>query len=426
MAGGRYVVLGLASARSAWFRDVAQWANSSAVAVEFVKCVSAEEVRARLAGGRPFSALLAESSLPSLDRDLVEVAQQAGCAVIVVDDRRGGRDWVGLGANAALAGGFTRKELVDALASHTVMIGRADRVRSPETDGGESWRAPLVAVCGPGGTGASTVSIALAQGLAKDVRARGSVVLADLARRGEQAMLHDAADVVPGVQELVEAYRSGELRLDEIRATTFAVEERGYRLLLGLRRQRAWAAIRPRAFAAALDGLRQAFRIVVADTDADLEGEEDGGSIDVEERHTMTRTAIADADVVVVVGVPGLKGMHSLVALIGEILNFGVPSERVVPVVNRAPRSSRARSTLTSTLEELLPSWAGAGLASPLFLPDRRVDEALRDGVALPDALADPLAHRLTAVMERADDEARRPDGPQLVERGSLTTWSEQ
>lgn len=426
MASGRYVVLGLASARSAWFRDVAQWANSSAVAVEFVKCVSAEEVRARLAGGRPFSALLAESSLPSLDRDLVEVAQQAGCAVIVVEDRRGGRDWVGLGANAVLDAGFTRKELVEILASHTVMIGRADRVRSPESDSGESWRAPLVAVCGPGGTGASTIAIASAQGLAKDVRARGSVLLADLARRGEQAVLHDASDVVPGVQELVEAYRSGEPRLDEIRATTFAVEERGYRLLLGLRRPRAWATIRPRAFAAALDGLRQAYRIVVADTDADLEGEEDGGSIDVEERHTMTRTAIAEADLVVVVGVPGLKGMHSLVALITEILNFGVPSQRVLPVVNRAPRSSRSRSALTSTLEELLPSWAGAGLPPPLFVPDRRVDEALHDGVALPDALADPLAHRLTVLMDRADDEARRPDGPQLVAPGSLTTWSEQ
>ena len=64
MAGARYVLLGLAQARSGWFRDVAQWATTGAIAAEFIKCVSAEEVRARLAGGRPFSALLVDATCP--------------------------------------------------------------------------------------------------------------------------------------------------------------------------------------------------------------------------------------------------------------------------------------------------------------------------------------------------------------------------
>ncbi len=33
MAGGRFVVLGLAQARSPWFRSVAQWSNSAAVLI---------------------------------------------------------------------------------------------------------------------------------------------------------------------------------------------------------------------------------------------------------------------------------------------------------------------------------------------------------------------------------------------------------
>ena len=49
MAGERYVVLGLAPARSAWFRSVGLWANSGALPAEFLKCMSAEEMRARLA-----------------------------------------------------------------------------------------------------------------------------------------------------------------------------------------------------------------------------------------------------------------------------------------------------------------------------------------------------------------------------------------
>src|SRR3546814_2814274 len=70
-------------------------------------------------------------------------------------------------------------------------------------------------------------------------------------------MLHAARDVVPGVAELVEAHRSGSPGPHEVRDLTWEVGARGYRLLLGLRRHRDWTAIRPRAFDAALDGLRR-------------------------------------------------------------------------------------------------------------------------------------------------------------------------
>ena len=63
IAGERFVVLGLAPARAAWFRSVGVWATSGALPAEFLKCVSAEEVRARLASGRPFSALVADAGL---------------------------------------------------------------------------------------------------------------------------------------------------------------------------------------------------------------------------------------------------------------------------------------------------------------------------------------------------------------------------
>jgi hypothetical protein len=48
----RFVVVGLAHVRSTWFRDVARWATSAMAPVEFLKCVSAAEVRARLDTGR--------------------------------------------------------------------------------------------------------------------------------------------------------------------------------------------------------------------------------------------------------------------------------------------------------------------------------------------------------------------------------------
>jgi hypothetical protein len=138
-------------------------------------------------------------------------------------------------------------------------------------------------VCGPGGTGTSTVAMALAKALAGDVTNAGMILLADLARHAEQGVIHDAGDVVPGIQEVVDAHRNGRPSTDDIRAMTFTFSGRQYHLLLGLRRSAAWATIRPRAFEASLASLCGAFRVVICDSDSDLEGESDGGSIDVEE-----------------------------------------------------------------------------------------------------------------------------------------------
>ena len=51
MAGDRFVVLGVAQVRSPWFREVARWATSAMLPIEFVKAMSVEEVRVRLRSG---------------------------------------------------------------------------------------------------------------------------------------------------------------------------------------------------------------------------------------------------------------------------------------------------------------------------------------------------------------------------------------
>jgi hypothetical protein len=437
MGAPRYILLGLAPARSAWFRNLGHWATSGVLPAEFLKCVSAEEVRARLLSGRPFSALVADAGLPAVDRDLLAAAQAAGCAPLVVDDGRVARDWLELGAVAVLPGGFDRDDLVGVLGAHARPIARGEAdtsdLASPVTGSPSGWRCPVVALTGPGGTGVSTATIALAQALGNDVRHGGLVCLVDLRLRAEQAMLHDAGDVLPSVQELVEAHRSGQPSAEEVRAQTFAVEARNYHLLLGLRHARFWSALRRRAFEAAFDSLQRAYRMLVCDVDPDLEGEDQGGSIDVEERNVMARTAIDRADVVLAVGLPSMKGLHGLVRVVSDLIGFGVPPERLVPVVNRAPRSPRARAALVATLAELAAPAVGGpgradgrsaarGLPAPLFLPERRVDEALHDGAPLPAALGMPLAGAVTAVMERA-----APGGgvvPERVRPGTLGRWA--
>ena len=247
MSRTRYAVIGLARPRAAWFTEVSRWAAAGVVPVDFIRCVGAEEVRARLGGGRPLSALVIDGGLPALDRDLVDIARAAGCATIVVGNAE--RDWHALGVAAVIPPAFSREDLLLALESHAT--GLADTTRfpgepEPDTatmDLASAWRGQMLAVTGPGGTGASLVAMALAQQLADDPRVTGHVLLADFKLRGELAMLHASPDVVPGVSELVEAHRAGRPDGRAVRSLTFDVPDRGYQLLLGLRRYRELGSV---------------------------------------------------------------------------------------------------------------------------------------------------------------------------------------
>jgi len=432
MSGDRFVLLGLAAPRAEWFRSVARWATSATLPAEFLKCISAEELRARLGTGRVFSAALLDGGLAAVDRDLLDALRQTGVVAIVVDDGRRRRDWVELGAVAVLPSTFGPDVLLDALASHAAMVGRGqlhsvlDGVR---TDPPPGWLAPVAVVCGSGGTGTSTAAAALAQGLADGRHDRG-VLLADLCMHAEQAMLHDVRDVVPGLQELVESHRAQRASDEEIRRLTFAIEGRGYRLLLGLRRARYWSTVRPRAFEAAFMALREVFGVVVCDVTGDVEGEDDGGSVDVEERNFLARSAVADADVVFVVGVPGVKGIHALARLLGDLAAFDVRASRLQAVINRAPRSPRERAALAAAVGEIGgAAVGGAQLASPIFLPRRRVEEAVRDGLALPSPLPSLMAGAFRAVLTRAAGDGAiavsAERGLRPIRPGSLGHWTD-
>lgn len=431
MSIDRYVVLGLAHVRTAWFTEVARWSTAGSIPVEFVKCLSVEELRARVAGGRPFSAALVDGLLPTVDRDLLATLRGAGIPSLVVAGDAG-TDWPALGATATLGAPLTNAILLDALATHARLVGLDDApgpLDDPDPTTETPWRARLVVVSGRSGAGASTLAAAVAQGVADDPRYAGDVLLVDLARHARQALLHDARDVVPGIQEVVEAHRNRRPSAPELRRLTFDVPGRGYRLVLGLRRPHHWVSLRSRAFAAALDGLRRSARVVVADTDADLEGEEETGSVDVEERHLVARTATAQADLVLAVGTPSLSGLAGLVGQIEELRAHGVAGERILAVVNRAPRGARPRAELRRVIAELTGATERPDPhVGPAFVPERRhVDSLHRDLARFPGTIVDPVAGAVRELLDRLPSRTDAEAGPEPVPvaPGSLGRWAD-
>jgi hypothetical protein len=214
-----------------------------------------------------------------------------------------------------------------------------------------------------------------------------------------------------------------------VRGMCFSVPGRGYDLLLGLRRHRDWTALRPRALAAALDGVRRTYRVVVSDVDPDVEGEAECGSLDVEDRNLLARAALRDAEVVLVVGLPGVAGVHAHLRVVRELVEFGIPGARIVPVVNRAPRGPRQRAELAAALAGPLLAAAcpGATLAStPIFVPERRrLDDLVRDGAPLPPQIVRPLAGAVRALHDRTPELPPPPAAePLAVAAGSLGSWA--
>lgn len=430
MTTDRYVLLGLAHVRSPWFTEVARWSTSGSLPIEFVKCISVEELRVRVTSGRVFSAALLDGRLASVDRDVLALLRDHQIPAVVVCGPADRRDWLGLGATATVDEPLRSEDLVDALTADAAPVAAvaAEPGQAPAAVIGRRVRGRLVAVTGAPGSGRSTLTAALAQGLAREV----DVLLADLARRAHQAVLHDARDIVPGIQEMAEAHRSGRMRLEDVSRLTFDVPTRGYRLLLGLRRPSDWVSVRTAAFALALDTLVHATDVVVADCDAELEGEAETGSYDVQDRHQMTRTAIASCDLALVVATPTTSGLHSLVGDLEQLRSHGHPGGRTLVVLNRAPRGGRARAELTRVVASL----TGARQLSephlgPVFVPERRnVDLLHHDLHPFPAAIVDPLRRAVADLLDRSPvrgpapvDEHFEGEGV-LIEPGSLSRWN--
>ena len=428
----RFVVLGVAPVRREWFRQVGKWANEAVLPIEFIKCISADEVQARLESGRPFSALIIDASTVGLDRDLLDLSNALGCSPIIVDHGLVDRNWGELGARAIIPDRFTAADLRSVLDAHALPIQQATSRSALDADVGvtQGSNARVVAVTGTGGIGTSTIAMGLAQGLAGKP-GRSPLLLADMALRSSQAMFHDARDVVPGLLEFVDSHRLGVPNHADTMASIHRYPERGYDLLLGLRHERDWVSIPARALSASWSTLIATYETVVCDVTGDFDGSEETGSNDIEDRNRLARIAATQADLVVAVGVPGAWGIHHLVRTILSLHEIGVPCQRILPLINHAPRKARLRAGIASAIADLTSSRIADAHDLPTPLPvatKRNLDDLLRDGVPLPKSLSDSPASAVAALLDRLQEKAPAavavPE-PVAVTPGSLGVWTD-
>ena len=393
MSDEHFVVLGVARPRTTWLTDIGRWATSSMLPIEFIRCVSIDEVRSRLQSDRRFSAVLLGEDCTGVDRDVIETARDAGCIPIVITDSTPRRDWLALGAVDTLTKPVTPHHLLAALRDHAIGVDHRSQMPTHETSVDASPPGRLIAVLGPGGSGTSTTAMAIASHLAEQPTRRHESIptrvgLIDASLNADQALLHDLGDVVPGLQELIDLHRTANPTNDEVRNFFWFSPRHGYDILPGLRRHRDWSTLRRRTTLAALASIHRSFDLVVADADADFEGESETGSIDIEDRNLLARELARNADLVVLTVRAGITGLSRALRTLRELAELGVETERILLVILGAPRSTRHRSELSRTIlrlfDEIVPSHS---LPTPVMVPLRRdLEPFLHDGTPPPRA----------------------------------------
>lgn len=422
-----FVIAAVALPRSDWLSRIGHWASSASLPIELTRCLSTTELLALIASGKRLSAVLIDPTVPGADRDLIDNARKIGAPTIAVSTRRAQRDLTGIGFVEILPDSFTAAELIGVLDQHSAPIPRGAprqvRLDAALVDAASSGH--LVAVMGSGGVGSTTVSMmaaqSLADGLGSPQRAaanRRSVALVDGSLRANMSMYHDVGDIIPSISELVELHRMDEPDPDAIRSLLFNIPERNYSLLLGMRRPRDWATMRAASTRSAINGLTRCYDVVVVDHDDSCDGEAETGSLDVEERHVIARHTLSHANAVICVGTTGMKGMYDLSWLIQEAVRLDVAPDKIIPVINFAPRRPALRASLSRTLIDATGITTHPAVFIPFF---HRMEDTQRSVSALPQSR--PITQALHKILDMPRN-SRQPatSEPARVEQQELRT----
>ena len=199
----------------------------------------------------------------------------------------------------------------------------------------------IVAVWGPiGAPGISSVAIALA---ALAARHENRVILCDADTRGASLAIGlGLIDEVPGFASACRLSGRNELTIEHIQRLAIPLEtaKGSIAVLTGLPRASRWVEIAPPKIRGVLDCARSLAEVVVIDVGFGIEENEwvDGAP----QRDGAARAVIADADVVVAVGLSDATGIARLIRGLDEL--SGICASPLV-VLNQTTRQSAREAT---------------------------------------------------------------------------------
>lgn len=403
----------LCAVRGAGETDVVRGLGAPEHGVEVTRrCADLAELLAAAAAGLGTVAVLS-ADLPGLDREAVRHLHDSRVWVVVLVDARGG--WSGdraraLGADAVVDALGAEDEVPAAVVSLLAaaqdggrpgagapaaaapvapdVLARLGGPAAGVVDDGADGPSPapsgspgsLVAVWGPtGAPGRTTVALNLAAELTDLLRPTGErVLLVDAdTYGGSVAQMLGLLDEAPGVAAAARAAGTGRLDAAAL-ATLTPVLEDGLRVLTGISRPDRW----PEVPAASLEVVWSAARDLAAWTVVDC-----GFSLEQDEllsydtraprRNAATLSALAEADVVLVVGGGDPISLQRLVRGLAELGEQGVPDSRRRVVVNRV-RASASGPRPADAIREALHRYAG--VTDVVIVPE---DRAAYDGAVL-------------------------------------------
>ena len=404
------------------------------------RCADLAELLAAGAAGLGRVALVSDD-LPLLDREAVRQLRSAGVRVAALADGDGRAvDRLrALGVEVVVDVAASSAELVAAVLS-LADVGTAERggdrpvatpsaAEPPLPGATDAGAAPItgrvVAVWGPtGAPGRTTLAVNIAAELAaldagETAGATGALLVDADTYGGTVAQVVGLLDEAPGIAAAARAAGSGSLDARALARLTPVVDP-GLRVLTGISRADRWPELPGSSLDVVWEIARGLASWVVVDCGFCLEQDEVlSYDTHAPRRNAATLSALAAADVAVVVGSGDAVGMQRLVRGLAELGESGAAAtaERVV-VVNRV-RASAAGQQPERAVREALARYAG--VVDAHVVPDDRagVDAALLRGATLREAsprspaqvAVAALAGRLAGVPARAPGGVRTRRG---------------
>lgn len=194
---------------------------------------------------------------------------------------------------------------------------------------GEEPLGVAIGVLGVGGSGTSTISMALAQSFAGDNR----VNLVDLIVEGSQRMYHDIDVVQPGMAEAIAGSRLINVGDEYFERFKVPILERGYLLMLSVSHQSQLEAFRRSDLAGAIRTIKRTSDITIFDLDADFT------ESSIRDRSSTTSSspteeALAELDGVLVIVNEDYRSLHRGVNIGRRLIIEGFTTSQIAIVNN--------------------------------------------------------------------------------------------